>query len=281
MTPLRAIDVCCGAGGWAVAARGLPIEIIAAFDREPDALATYKLNHPTTKTVQCDVTTHDFSQYRGIDLILGGIPCEALSVARNNRMAGTGEMRDFRRLLRRFLTLRQELSCRYYVYEEVVQVIKLLPRHTPFFRISSASYCCQQRTRAYISNVPPPPQGDCTGALAQHLRPGPHRISPRIFGKRTPSRNGKSSRTFQPFPLERKSFTVQNFGDSRRDAECAIPHPLGWRNFDWRECATLQGFPTDYLFVGNPGRTSKMIAQAVQIDTARVILLTLAKKAFL
>ena len=28
--PITAVDLCCGAGGWACAARGLPISIVAA-----------------------------------------------------------------------------------------------------------------------------------------------------------------------------------------------------------------------------------------------------------
>jgi len=272
VTTVRAIDVCGGAGGWAVAARGLPIEIVAAFDREDDCLATYKLNHPSVETIKCDVMQMDFSRWRGIDLILGGIPCETISVARNNRERSSAEMKGFKRLLERFLSLRDELAARWFCYEEVMQVVPLLPKHTPFFKLNSKSFSAQARTRVFIGNLPCPPAGDCTAVLADFLLPGPHRISHRIHGKRTPSRTGKCSTTFQPFPPEKKSFTVTNFADSRRDAECATSHPLGWRNIDWRECAKLQGFPSDYLFVGNPGRVSKMVSQAVQIDTARAIL---------
>jgi site-specific DNA-cytosine methylase len=45
-----------------------------------------------------------------------------------------------------------------------------------------------------------------------------------------------------------------------------------WRQLEWQELATLQGFPSDYVFIGSPSRITKMIAQAVQIDTARAIL---------
>ncbi len=59
---------------------------------------------------------------------------------------------------------------------------------------------------------------------------------------------------------------------SRRDAEAGIPHGDLWRQLEWQEMAALQGFPEDYIFYGCPGRVVKMIAQAVQIDTARAIL---------
>ncbi len=37
---LLAIDICGGAGGWAIAARGLPIKIVAAIDHAEDCCAT-------------------------------------------------------------------------------------------------------------------------------------------------------------------------------------------------------------------------------------------------
>jgi site-specific DNA-cytosine methylase len=46
----------------------------------------------------------------------------------------------------------------------------------------------------------------------------------------------------------------------------------GWRQVEWQELAVLQGFPNDYCFCGSPTRVVKMIAQAVQVDTARAIL---------
>src|SRR4051812_23050349 len=42
---IRAVDLCCGAGGWACAARGLPIEWVAVADRSSDCLSTWRLNH--------------------------------------------------------------------------------------------------------------------------------------------------------------------------------------------------------------------------------------------
>src|SRR5690606_4081992 len=81
MRELVAIDVFAGAGGWAVAARGLPIRIAHAFDIKTDCLATYRQNHPDVKCWQCDVTNYDFTQFKA-DVVLGGIPCEDVSAAR-------------------------------------------------------------------------------------------------------------------------------------------------------------------------------------------------------
>lgn len=271
---LRAIDVCAGAGGWACAAKGLPIEIVAAFDREPDCLATYRLNHPGTECIRCDVTLHDFSPWRGIDLILGGIPCEQLSVARNNSPRSRLEMATIKSLVKKFLSLPGELGAAHWCYEDVLQLEALLPPGIPRFKLSSESFSAQARNRLFIGNCPAPKPGVNHSLLGDVLRRGPYRLSPRIFEKRLPSVSGKCSTTFQPWFPERKGLTVITLS-SRRDAEAAAPHPLGWRQLEWQEGAALQGFPPDYLFIGNPGRVAKMIAQAVQIDAAREILKTL------
>ncbi len=59
---------------------------------------------------------------------------------------------------------------------------------------------------------------------------------------------------------------------SRRDCEAAAQAGEHWRQLEWQELAILQGFPEDYFFCGSPSRITKMIAQAVQIDTGRAIL---------
>lgn len=275
MTPIKAIDVCCGAGGWAVAARGLPIEIVAAFDRAPDALATYKLNHPTVECIECDVMSYDFSPWRGVNLILGGIPCETLSTARSNYLPSREELNAFKALLSKFLSLPPKLGAKDWCYEEVPQVLKYLPKGTPYLDLNSEHWSAQRRRRFYIGNLAAPPSADCPDVLKHHLRPGPHRLSPRIHGVRTPTtdRRGENRpNTFYPCEPEFKCVTVQPWGDSKRDADYAVMDNGNPRQWDWKEAATLQGFPVDYTFVGNPGRVAKMVGQAVQIDTARALL---------
>lgn len=106
---IRAIDLCAGAGGWACAARGAPIEIVAAYDRWPEAAKTYSINHPKTHVVLADLlspnaVTDIIRTHRGeVDLVLGGIPCETISVYRRawnpKTKPSDAEVRRFRDLL--------------------------------------------------------------------------------------------------------------------------------------------------------------------------------------
>jgi site-specific DNA-cytosine methylase len=51
MKTLVAIDLCCGAGGWSCAARGLPIHVVAAVDRWDACCLTHARNHPGTEVI--------------------------------------------------------------------------------------------------------------------------------------------------------------------------------------------------------------------------------------
>jgi len=137
---LIAIDVCAGAGGWAVAARGLPIEIVAAIDWNEDCLATYKRNFPSVETVLADVTTYDFSRFTGrVDLILGGLPCEPISSARRAIPLRQEEAEKFKLLVDRCLEIPRTIGATWWCYEDVRDLIAWLPPFTPHFLFDAAA----------------------------------------------------------------------------------------------------------------------------------------------
>lgn len=276
---IRAIDVCSGAGGWAVAARGLPIRITHAFDRDPDHLATYEYNHPGVTCVQCDVVEHDFSPLAGeVDLVLGGIPCELLSLARGHLQPSEQDFAALYKLIDACLAIPQLVGADWFCYEDVHALEKHLPPLTPRFRLESSEYSPQRRARTYVGNVPMPPGGADNRVLADCLRGGPYRLSARLRGARPRRSNGYSSdRTFYPwFPSDKSPTVVQL--SSRHDRQGAVIDDDLVRQLEWQELALLQGFPGEYVFIGSPTKVVKQIGQAVQIDTARAILKALCRK---
>lgn len=277
---LRAIDVCSGAGGWAVAARGLPIRITHAFDRDADHLATYAYNHPGVETVQCDVIEYDFSNLAGeVDLVLGGIPCELLSPARANVRPSEEDMTRFHVLVDRCLDIPGIVGAAYWCYEDVIGIEKHLQPFTPSFRLNSAEYSPQRRNRTFVGNCPAPSPGANEGILADCLRPGPYRLNQKLIDR--PARRTLCYKSedpaYYPWAPSGKSPTVIGLS-SRHDNYAAIVDGDLVRQLEWQELAALQGFPNDYVFIGSLTKVVKQISQAVQIDTARAILKALCRK---
>lgn len=292
---LRAIDLCCGAGGWACAARGLPIRIVAAVDFWDVACRTYGLNHPGTVMIQADLRDPRVqdalaSEFAGkCDVIVGGIPCEWLS---SFRRIGNGpspaEIDRERETLRSVLSLVYRIGPRYWCLEDVAGLVRELPEATPWIQLDAGDYSAQRRKRIYVGRFPRP-QGvgplirkRCSLLIRDRLRPGPFRIGSRASGRELVTRQSFHPDKALAVHLDRKSPTICQFG-SRRDSEFVIVDPRlagGRRQIEWQECACLQGFPEDYVFYGCPGDVSVQIARAVQIDTARVILQGIVLEAF-
>lgn len=191
--PIRAIDFCAGAGGWAVASRGLPIEWVAVADKAADCLETWGINHgaahPDCRLVQCDLATPEgLAQVlkaagKRIDLIVGGIPCEQVSTARGNKPLRNGELGSLHSLIDNLFELVRLLRPRWWAIEDVEAILPHLP--SPLVsgipccvrKIDASEYGPQRRHRVFFGSYPwpiaPPEPGPRT--LGDVLRPGPYR----------------------------------------------------------------------------------------------------------
>lgn len=276
---MRAIDLCCGAGGWACAARGLPIKIELAVDFWEPAAKTYELNHPQTQVLCGDLRDKKLIRKvqklaKGVDLILGGIPCEWLSVYRALSPVQASEVEGERALLDAALGLVRKINPPWWCLEDVIALTKELPPFIPWQKINSRLYSAQRRKRVYVGWFPEPKHQNCQALLKDHLRRGPFRIGTRAFGRNPVLRRSFTATEALAAHADRKAPTVAAHS-SRRDAELVVVDgklPGGTRQMEWQEMAGLQGFPEDYLFYGSPTDVGKMIGRAVQIDTARAIL---------
>lgn len=174
-------------------------------------------------------------------------------------------------LVDRCVGLPSELNAQWWCYEDVPQIRRFLPLFTPYFELDSQYFSAQRRKRIYIGNLPKPVEQSNDTRLSQHLRPGPFRIGQKVLRSRPCRAKTYTATTFYDWDPAAKSPTVIGLS-SRHDNYAAVGFPGGYRQLQWQELASLQGFPADYTFIGSPTSTSKMISQAVQIDTARAIL---------
>lgn len=81
---MRVIDLFCGCGGLSLGFEKAGMEVVAAFDNWPDALAVYRNNfsHPAIKADLMDVneSAKSILQFNP-DMIIGGPPCQDFSSA--------------------------------------------------------------------------------------------------------------------------------------------------------------------------------------------------------
>ncbi len=92
MTKLSCLEICAGAGGQALGLEMAGFSHTAAVEIEPEACETLKLNRPSWTTIEGDVRTIRGRDYRGVDLLAGGVPCPPFSMA--GHQLGSNDDRD-------------------------------------------------------------------------------------------------------------------------------------------------------------------------------------------
>ena len=120
---LIAMDLFCGAGGLSEGLQQAGFKVLAAADHDPDACATYSLNHRGTPVMRGDLTASEIhgqivevARGQRLDLLAGGPPCQAFSQIHNHDRL----LEDPRnRLYREFVRLLEELRPRALLLENV------------------------------------------------------------------------------------------------------------------------------------------------------------------
>jgi len=92
---LDVVEICAGAGGQALGLEQAGFEHALAVELDPAACATLRANRPGWKIAQGDVADPGLwrpSDYRGVTLLAGGVPCPPFTVA--GRQLGATDERD-------------------------------------------------------------------------------------------------------------------------------------------------------------------------------------------
>jgi DNA (cytosine-5)-methyltransferase 1 len=78
---LTTLELCAGAGGQALGFDLAGIGHACLVELDKHACATLSQNRPQWKVVQGDLKEFDGKEYRGVDIVSGGLPCPPFSVA--------------------------------------------------------------------------------------------------------------------------------------------------------------------------------------------------------
>ena len=157
MKPLRVLSLFDGisCGQVALERAGIPVEVYYASEIDKYAIQITQKNYP--ETIQLgDINNIDFTQFIGkIDLIMGGSPCQDLSIA-GKRKGLQGERSG---LFYKFVEAIKVIKPKYFLLEnnynmpeEAKEEITRLLGVNPVL-IDSAFFSAQRRKRLYWSNL--------------------------------------------------------------------------------------------------------------------------------
>lgn len=139
---------------------GIPVEQYFAYEIEPNAIKVSRKNYPAIE--HCgDVTTADFTKYRGFDIAIAGSPCQDLSQYKTSSTEGwLGLEGNKSNLFFHFVRALKEVRPKYFLLENVasmerkwVDVITEELGVQPIM-INSALVCAAERKRLYWTNIP-------------------------------------------------------------------------------------------------------------------------------
>lgn len=142
---------------------GISVDKYIAYEIEPNAIKISKKNYPNIEH-RGDVTAADFTEYEGIDLLIGGSPCTNWSCAKNHtakekkeRFVNEGVGWE---LFKHYARAVEEAKPKYFIYENnyrisknIVEAISEILGVQPIL-IDSALVSAQRRKRLYWTNIP-------------------------------------------------------------------------------------------------------------------------------
>ncbi|MFF8327813.1 DNA cytosine methyltransferase [Rhodococcus qingshengii] len=89
---LTCLEICAGAGGQSLGLELAGFEHVAAVELEREPCETLRLNRPDWNVIEDDVRNVSGKEFRGIDLLAGGVPCPPFSIA--GKQLGNEDERD-------------------------------------------------------------------------------------------------------------------------------------------------------------------------------------------
>ena len=136
---------------------GIQVDRYVAYEIDKYAIQVSEANYPQIEHMG-DVTTADFTQYKGFDLLIGGSPCTYWSIAKKDREITSGGI-GFE-LFMQYKRALVESGCKYFLYENNHSIHKDIKAEITkelgidFIMINSALVSAQQRKRCYWTNIP-------------------------------------------------------------------------------------------------------------------------------
>lgn len=138
---------------------GFQVDAYHAYEIEPNAIKISEKNYPQIIRGG-DVTKEDFTRFKGIDLLIGGSPCQSLSIVQSRTRE---HLNGKSKLFFEFVRAMREAQPRWFLFENVAsmndeskRIISEYLGCQPIY-IDSGDFSAQQRPRYYWTNIPVTP----------------------------------------------------------------------------------------------------------------------------
>ena len=136
---------------------GIAVEEYCAFEIEESVIKISKKNYPQIKHYG-NVLEADFNEFKGFDLVIGGSPCQDLSISKSKTREGLKGSKSS--LFWCYVAALQIVKPKYFLFENVAsmkdtdkkiitEVLKVEP-----ILINSVNFLPQNRERYYWTNIP-------------------------------------------------------------------------------------------------------------------------------
>lgn len=269
-------------GRLALERAGIPVERYVAYEIEPNAIKVSKANWNNIE--HCgDVTVADFSQYKGFDVIIGGFPCQDLSINKKDREGLEGKRSGlFWHLVRAI----KEVNPKYFLVENnykmpkkdqdiITKTLGVEP-----ILIYSGKVSAQSRYRLYWTNIPNVQQPEDLHIylkdIVEHSATKEKdlvditKFNDKIYNNYDrPARIGtigKGGQGERVYSIEGKSVTLTANGGGRGakaglyliDGKVRKPTPI--------ECERLQTLPDNYTACLSDNERRKVIGNGWTVD---------------
>ena len=270
------VELCAGMGGMALGLAQAGYTHALLVERDARAAATLEANVFGPVLVQ-DAAEVDFTPYRGVDLVAGGVPCQPFS---HGGLARGHE--DERNLFEHAVRAVRECEPAAFLFENVAGLLR--PAFAPYLEsvtrrlgrlgytvsthlVDAADFGLPQRRKRCLligtrgKYAPPSPCGQFRTVRDLFRELGPPRASlpghapqtsvPRSYPGHTPSHLDKPAKT-----------VVAGTGGSPGGANCVQLDDGTARHFTSRELACLQGFPATYRLPETRSHAVRQIGNA-------------------
>lgn len=294
-------EMCAGAGGQALGTEQAGFEHVGLVDNETHCINTLKLNRPNWNAIHGDLNSLDGTQFAGIDLLAGGLPCPPFSKA--GKQLGED---DERNLFPAAIRLIDQMRPKSIMIENVRGILdKDFAEFRAAFtqQIDSIGYIgswklfnssdfgvSQLRPRAIFVAFQ-------KNLSAQFTWPKPHKISPPTVGEAlydlmaangwravnewrntansiAPTIVGGSMKHGGPDlgpTRAKREWEALGVNGKLIAMEAPLPDFVGSPYLTNRMVARLQGFPDDWIFTGKKTPAYRQIGNALPPPFARAI----------